>query len=132
MNRIIQMMDAVTLRRPVEIVSQNLPPLKNEIYQYASDSAYTASSNHCFKEFKQRNESEEQESCWPWFDKARQYVYHYMLVQLHDIETRTLLVASAKPMTGDGVVPDQYRKRIASGTKQSKRRITGVQSGLPI
>ncbi|KAL4727264.1 hypothetical protein ACLX1H_006170 [Fusarium chlamydosporum] len=69
---IIQMMDAVTLRRPVEIVSQNLPPLKNEIYQYASDSAYTASSNHCFKEFKQRNESEEQESCWPWFDKARQ------------------------------------------------------------
>jgi hypothetical protein len=98
------MMDAVTLRRPSSIVTQSLPPIHTKVYEYASESCYTKSSNLCLEEFKHQKTSKGKGSSWARLIRARQFAYHHMLIQLHDIEQRSQLAAMTNKEAIDDVV----------------------------
>ncbi|RGP75402.1 global transactivator [Fusarium sporotrichioides] len=114
--RLIQMMDAVTLRRPDSIVTDDLPPIARTLREYEGKSSSTTSSNLCFEELeelKKRHSQSEKGTYWGQLVKARQYAYHSMLVELHDIEAEAQLAAMKRDEAMEDVLGDQYRERIA-------------------
>ncbi|GKU05768.1 global transactivator [Fusarium langsethiae] len=114
--RLIRMMDAVTLRRPDSIVTDDLPPIVRTLREYEGKLSSTTSSNLCFEEFeelKKRHSQSEKATYWGQLVKARQYAYHSMLVELYDIEAEAQLAAMKRDEAMDDVLGDQYQERIA-------------------
>ncbi|KAH7179551.1 P-loop containing nucleoside triphosphate hydrolase protein [Fusarium flagelliforme] len=114
MCRIIQMMDAITVRRPSTIVTQDLPPLVFKEWRYRSTSDHTAISNMFLARFKQASELHEFDTYRTWFPRAKYFAYHPMLNQLHDIEDRIWLSSMVhSETTGEVFLEDQEEQRLA-------------------
>ncbi|XEU99122.1 hypothetical protein FSHL1_004409 [Fusarium sambucinum] len=123
--RLVQMMDAVTLRRPADIVTRDLPAMSRIPIEYQSTSPATDDSNHHFDEFKRlrRMPKKDREEHHPWakFVQARQCAYHPLLTQLHDIEQKSQIDAMRQDESADDIAEDQHQERLAKWYEAVKK-----------
>ncbi|RBR19864.1 uncharacterized protein FIESC28_05470 [Fusarium coffeatum] len=109
--RMVQMMDAVLLRRPITI--NNLPPLNYKLWQYGHKTDSTELSNESLSQFLQERKAKRFEHAISHFVKARHYAYHPMLSQLHDIEEPIHLASWTRNETADESLLSQDKQRLA-------------------
>ncbi|KAM0327376.1 hypothetical protein ACHAPQ_007392 [Fusarium lateritium] len=100
LERLIQMLDAVTLRRPVDTMEFKLPTITKITCTMKTNDGNVLVSNDKFRDYKRvaamkrkdRN-AEEDGDPLSLFIKARQYSYHLMLVLIHEVERAAQIAA---------------------------------------
>lgn len=134
LNRIIQMLDAVTLRRPPSTIQSMLQPLSRDIVELQLPRDDLDQSNRAFKAYKQaldaaRTQSRgnaqggsgtgtrsggnhDSMSKWSNLVKAQQHAYHPLLVEIMHLERDALLA---------GINNDEAADNPASNGKEAQK-----------
>lgn len=113
-DRLVQMLDAVTLRRPASIISSRLPKLHLKTVEVKLDQADIEISNIHFKRYlksvrknRETGSRRELEVNWSALAKAQQQAYHPMLSEILFLETK----AQKKAADGDPMADKLMNKK---------------------
>ncbi|RFN49402.1 global transactivator [Fusarium flagelliforme] len=121
-SRMIQMMDAITLRRPATIVTSNLPPLYHQLQSYKFETCYTSMSNAQLDEFLRRRKDDGLYNAFAYSMRARHYAYHPLLLELRDIETRRHLASMTRDEALGEALLGEYAESVAKWRKLVNKR----------
>ena len=115
--RMIRMMDAITLRHPAAIITNNLPPLHHQVQSYKFETYFTMMSNVQLDEFMRRRKGQGLQNTFAYFVRARHYAHHPALLLLRYIEERRHLAEMTRDQALDEVLVGQYAVKVAKWRK---------------
>ncbi|KAL2016391.1 hypothetical protein VTK56DRAFT_3813 [Thermocarpiscus australiensis] len=146
LTRLIQMMDAVTLRRPLATIEHSLPTRTKEVVEFSLPGKDLKDSNDAFRAFEAMRAARNRKpgtkvprsevkdhiaATWSKLTLASQYAYHPMLPEIMHIEKKAFLAGMESDEAVDNVGSDkktqeklvQWRQRLAEGQSWRSARV---------